>query len=141
MATMRDSVAEKVDKISAHHESLKSRRFGFLVRPLTLAIGWLVVTIGLVTIPFPGPGWLTVFVGVGVLSLEVHWAHRLLGWGVHKYEAFFAWYRKQSRANRYSIITATCAVAWVAVGGATFVAWKMGAIPALDPVIEAMVSS
>lgn len=141
MGSMRETVAEKVGKISAHHEALKTKKLGFLVRPATLAIGWLIVIIGIITIPFPGPGWLTVFVGVGILSLEVHWAHRLLEWGVHQYERFFSWFRRQPKTNRYGIVAGTCAVAWVAVGASTYIAWQMGAVPALDPVMEAMANS
>jgi uncharacterized protein (TIGR02611 family) len=41
-------------------------------------IGTLVVALGLVTIPLPGPGWLTVIAGLFVLATEFVWAERLL---------------------------------------------------------------
>lgn len=42
-------------------------------------IGTLMVIAGLVMIPLPipGPGWVTFFLGLGVLSTEFEWAHRV----------------------------------------------------------------
>lgn len=39
--------------------------------------GGLVVAAGIVMIPSPGPGWLVVFAGLGILATEFHWAHRI----------------------------------------------------------------
>ncbi|AKE40606.1 TIGR02611 family protein [Corynebacterium kutscheri] len=140
MGSMRDAVSEKVDNIRLHHHGLKTHRLGFLIRPCTLAAGWIITIVGLIAIPLPGPGWLTVFVGIGVLSLELHWAKRLLNWGVRFYERFFAWYHIQSKKVRYGLVAATCACAWIAVIGVLFISWKVGAIPALNPVIEAVLN-
>jgi uncharacterized protein (TIGR02611 family) len=41
-------------------------------------VGGLIVGVGLVTIPLPGPGWLTVIAGLFVLATEFTWAERLL---------------------------------------------------------------
>lgn len=136
MASMRDAVAQKVQAIEQRHQAMKQKRFGFLVRPAVLIIGWVVVIVGLITIPFPGPGWLTVFVGVGILSLEVKWAHRLLDWGIKKYEQFFDWYQGKNKPTRYFIIFLICLCVWIAVGSAMFGAWYFGAFPALDPVMD-----
>jgi uncharacterized protein (TIGR02611 family) len=43
-------------------------------RVLNLALGWLVVVVGVVLIPLPGPGWLVVGIGLLILSREVRWA-------------------------------------------------------------------
>src|ERR1700761_7267726 len=40
--------------------------------------GLVVIAIGVVLIPLPGPGWLIVFLGLGIWSTEYAWAHRLL---------------------------------------------------------------
>ncbi|GGG75125.1 TIGR02611 family protein [Corynebacterium pelargi] len=135
MGSMRDAVAERVERLERNHQALKQRRYGFLVRPLVLTLGTLIVIVGLITIPFPGPGWLTVFIGIGVLSLEVHWAARLLGWGVTSYDRFSTWYQPQPKKVRYSIISGTVLAAWITVLGITWVGWKMGMFPALDPVL------
>jgi uncharacterized protein (TIGR02611 family) len=40
--------------------------------------GALVIAFGLVTVPLPGPGWLTVIAGLFLLATEFTWAERLL---------------------------------------------------------------
>ncbi|NLG45836.1 TIGR02611 family protein [Gordonia sp. (in: high G+C Gram-positive bacteria)] len=42
-------------------------------------VGTLMVLAGMVMIPLPipGPGWVTFFLGLGVLSTEFAWAHRV----------------------------------------------------------------
>jgi len=42
------------------------------------AIGVMVVAVGIVLLPLPGPGWLIIFAGLGILSSEYEWAGRLL---------------------------------------------------------------
>jgi uncharacterized protein (TIGR02611 family) len=41
-------------------------------------VGSLVLVIGLILIPLPGPGWLIVFAGLAILAREYVWAERLL---------------------------------------------------------------
>lgn len=53
-------------------------------------VGLAVVVLGLILVPFPGPGWLVVFLGLAIWASEFEWAQRLLhrarltlhGWGV-----------------------------------------------------------
>lgn len=49
------------------------------------ALGGLLVVVGLVLVPLPGPGWAIVFSGVAVLGSEFPWAERLL----HRVRALF----------------------------------------------------
>ena len=51
-----------------------------LYRVVITVLGSLIVLIGLVLVPLPGPGWLIVFIGLTVLGSEYHWARRMLGW-------------------------------------------------------------
>lgn len=46
-------------------------------RVLIAVVGGIVVVIGLVLVPLPGPGWLIVFLGVAVLGTEFPAARRL----------------------------------------------------------------
>jgi uncharacterized protein (TIGR02611 family) len=41
-------------------------------------VGALIVAVGIVAIPLPGPGWLIVITGLFVLATEFLWAERLL---------------------------------------------------------------
>lgn len=47
-------------------------------RALITVAGFLVVIVGLLLIPLPGPGWLIVFGGLAILATEYVWAQRLL---------------------------------------------------------------
>jgi uncharacterized protein (TIGR02611 family) len=40
-------------------------------------LGTIIIVVGLVLVPLPGPGWLIVFLGVAVLGTEFASAHRL----------------------------------------------------------------
>ena len=40
--------------------------------------GWVLVVVGIVLIPLPGPGWLVVGIGLLVLGREVRWARGAL---------------------------------------------------------------
>ncbi len=51
-----------------------------LYRAAVAAAGTAMVVVGLVMVPLPGPGWLVVFFGLGVLATEFPWAGRLLAW-------------------------------------------------------------
>jgi len=37
--------------------------------------------LGLALVPLPGPGWLIVFLGLGIMATEFAWAERLLDFG------------------------------------------------------------
>lgn len=43
-------------------------------------VGFIIVAGGLVLLPLPGPGWLIIFLGIGVWATEFAWAGRLLRW-------------------------------------------------------------
>lgn len=51
-----------------------------LYKVIVTILGALVVVVGLLLVPLPGPGWLIVFVGLTILGSEYHWARRLLSW-------------------------------------------------------------
>lgn len=53
--------------------------------------GGSVVVVGLILVPYPGPGWLIVFAGLAILSREFTWAKRLLSWARQKYDGFQSW--------------------------------------------------
>jgi uncharacterized protein (TIGR02611 family) len=43
-----------------------------------MVAGFLLLGIGIVLLPLPGPGWLVIALALGVLSTEFEWARRLL---------------------------------------------------------------
>jgi uncharacterized protein (TIGR02611 family) len=50
---------------------------GRLYRIAVAIVGVLVILVGLALVPLPGPGWLIVAVGLGILALESDRAERL----------------------------------------------------------------
>lgn len=38
------------------------------------------IVVGIVLLPLPGPGWVIIFAGLGLLATEYEWAQRLLGY-------------------------------------------------------------
>ncbi|USN96941.1 MAG: TIGR02611 family protein [Candidatus Nomurabacteria bacterium] len=73
-------------------------------------IGGLVVIVGIILIPYPGPGWLVVFTGLGILSTEYDFARRWLTYGRAKYDAWNVWTGKQSFIVKALIWLSTAAV-------------------------------
>ena len=47
-------------------------------RIFRIVFGFTLVTLGVAMFVTPGPGWLTVLLGLGVLAAEFMWARRLL---------------------------------------------------------------
>jgi uncharacterized protein (TIGR02611 family) len=76
-------------------------------------VGSIVLLVGLIAIPYPGPGWLIVFAGLGILATEYDWAKRLLTYARGKYDAWEAWVKRQPRKSKLLIglLTALIVVA------------------------------
>ena len=59
-------------------------------------IGTLVVGAGIVLIPFPGPGWAIVILGLAIWALEFAWAQNLLEFTKRHVRGWTAWIRRQT---------------------------------------------
>ena len=93
----------------------------FAYRIVVALIGLVVLVVGIVAIPYPGPGWAIVFIGLAVLATEFDWSRRLLAYTRRRYDAVMAWFRRQGR--------------WVQALGAALTAavvvttlWLLGAV-------------
>lgn len=84
-------------------------------RIATAIIGGAVVLIGLVLIPYPGPGWLIVFAGLAILAIEFVWAQRLLDQLRGKYEAWLVWLKRQRLTTRIFFLVVTGLVVIVTI--------------------------
>jgi uncharacterized protein (TIGR02611 family) len=75
-------------------------------------IGGVVLLAGIVMIPYPGPGWVVVFAGLGILSTEYDWAKRVLHFAKGKYDAWQNWLKKQNSVVKalFWILTALVVV-------------------------------
>lgn len=72
-------------------------------------VGGLIVVLGLITIPLPGPGWLTVIAGLFVLATEFTWAERLLEFTRRHVKRWTEWVAAQPVWVRLLLAAATAA--------------------------------
>ena len=82
-------------------------------RILVGVVGTAVLITGIITIPYPGPGWLIVFAGLAILGTEFHWAQRLRRALHHRYQAWTRWLRRQPHGLRLLLMALTGAVVLV----------------------------
>ena len=70
-------------------------------------VGTVVLLVGIVAIPYPGPGWLIVFAGLAILATEFDWAERLLRFARGKYDLWVQWIARQSLPIRLAVLAFT----------------------------------
>lgn len=58
-------------------------------------VGLVVLGLGILAIPYPGPGWAIVFIGLAILATEFEWAHRALKYTRERYDRFMDWFKRQ----------------------------------------------
>ncbi|MBC7442035.1 MAG: TIGR02611 family protein [Ramlibacter sp.] len=75
-------------------------RIRWLYRFTVGILGALVVVIGLLLVPLPGPGWLIVFLGIAILGTEFPAAHRVGALLRRILTAVWAWWKSRRAAAR-----------------------------------------
>src|SRR5215212_8596946 len=90
----RGSSVEVLDRIRANPTGRLALKVGIGV------FGGLVVALGIVLIPFPGPGWAIVIVGLAILALEFAWAKNLLEFTKRHVQSWTHWVGRQSLPTR-----------------------------------------
>ncbi len=68
-------------------------------RWIIAVVGATILIIGIALLVLPGPGWLTVIVGLGILGSEYVWARRLLRKVRHEIKDIQQLVRKEIRAR------------------------------------------
>jgi uncharacterized protein (TIGR02611 family) len=110
------------NRLGHHRSRLRDRPVAdFLYRVAVAVVGFSVLAVGIVAIPYPGPGWAIVFLGLAILASEFYWAKRTLGYTKRHYDNAMDWLRRQPW--------------WVQALGALFTAavvvltlWMLGAL-------------
>ncbi len=64
----------------------------FVYRIVVGVVGLVVFAVGIIAIPYPGPGWAIVFIGLGILATEFEWARRLLAYAKERYDKAMDWF-------------------------------------------------
>lgn len=78
-------------------------------------VGGVVVLLGLVMVPYPGPGWLVVFAGLAILSTEFEQAQRVLDHAKDKYDLWQEWVGRQSLSIKILVWSVTAVVVVVTI--------------------------
>ncbi len=119
--------------MSAHVTGIKHRFAGgrdrirnrpvvdFAYRVAVGVVGFVVLVVGIAAIPYPGPGWAIVFVGLAILASEFYWAHRTLAYTRRRYDSVMFWMRRQSWWVQVIGVLFTAAVVVVTL-------WLLGAL-------------
>lgn len=82
-------------------------------------LGGLVVALGIVLIPFPGPGWAIVILGLAIWAVEFVWAKHLLHFTKKHVQAWTHWALSRPLPLRALLgligLVFICAVLWTSV--------------------------
>ncbi len=65
------------------------------VRLIIVVLGLLIIAVGIVLLPLPGPGWVIIFGGLAIWSLEFTWAARLRRFAMREVSKWTAWVGRQ----------------------------------------------
>jgi uncharacterized protein (TIGR02611 family) len=104
----------------ARRERLIATRSGRLTMQVVVGVvGTLVVAIGLVLVPLPGPGWLIVLGGLAIWAVEFAWARNLLTFTRHRLQWWWHWLGRQHWTLRVLVglsgIVLVAAVTWASL--------------------------
>ena len=89
------------EQLQSIRERIRTTRTGRLTLQIVVAVlGLVVVLLGILLIPFPGPGWLIVIGGLAIWAIEFVWAQRLLTFTKDRLEEWWKWLRRQHWAVR-----------------------------------------
>ena len=98
----------------------------FTYRIVVGVVGLAVLGVGILAIPYPGPGWAIVFVGLAILATEFEWARHALAWTRRQYDRVMDWFKAQGwwvQAIGF-VLTAVVVVATLWLFGA--LSWTAG---------------
>lgn len=116
---------DRLRSLRARVRAVPGGRIAWRVGVTITGIG--VILIGIVLLPLPGPGWLIIFAGLGILATEYVWAAELLRLARRLFQRWTGWLLAQPRWTQRAVGLVTFAVI-VAVAWA---AWYAGGTPGL----------
>ena len=139
--TERDSVTTSViaagrkrgGRLRTALDLIRANPTGRVALRIFIAVaGAIVVAVGVVLIPLPGPGWLLVIAGLAIWGVEFHWAKRLLGFTRRNVQRWTRWIGAQI----WPIRLAVGAVGLAFVSTMVWLSLKLGL--GIDVIAEAL---
>ena len=70
----------------------------FVYRVIVIGLGGVFLLAGIIMLVTPGPGWLFIFLGLGLWGTEFTWAHRFNVWA--KAKVLGIWYDVRAKRER-----------------------------------------
>jgi len=78
LETALEAAVEAEFATGVHEETVEAARRHIIFRLGRMTLGFTILILGLLAIPLPGPGWLIVGLGLGILAQDFVWAERTL---------------------------------------------------------------
>jgi uncharacterized protein (TIGR02611 family) len=75
---LREAAIEAEYETGVREDTEEQARASIHVRLARMTLGTLLLIAGVLMLALPGPGWLTIFAGLAVLSKDVAWAERAM---------------------------------------------------------------
>lgn len=106
--------------LHARLDRVRRTRSGRLTLKVVIGVvGFAVMALGFVLIPFPGPGWAIVLAGLAILALEFAWAHRLFTFTKRQLTRWLHWVGRQHWTVKFLIglagLVFVACVVWASV--------------------------
>lgn len=104
----------------------------FIYRTVVGVVGTTVLAVGVVAIPYPGPGWAIVFLGLAILATEFRFARVALRFIKERYDAVMEWFSRQHIAVKALSAGFTTAIVVATLWGLGALYWA-GGLVGFDP--------
>ena len=75
---LREAALEAERQTGEHEDTADEARAHVTIRVARMSAGTAVLIAGAILLPLPGPGWVVIALGLGILSKDVVWAERTL---------------------------------------------------------------
>nr|WP_231978880.1 TIGR02611 family protein [Streptomyces sp. TLI_053] len=110
----------------APHFIRRSRPLHLSWQVAVFLVGLAVVVLGVIMLPLPGPGWVVIFLGMGIWATEFVWAQLALRWTRRKV-AEAAQKALDPKVRRRNLTLTAIGVAVIAALGGWYL-WKYGLV-------------
>jgi uncharacterized protein (TIGR02611 family) len=118
----KEAAKDSVDQVRSFRARVRSTRAGRISWRIGVTIlGVGIIAGGIVLLPLPGPGWLIIFAGLGLLATEYEWAARLLRYARRTVSRWTTWVSNQGRGVQLLIGFAGLVLLAALVAGAWWV--------------------
>jgi uncharacterized protein (TIGR02611 family) len=116
----------RVERFLERHRRTRVGRL--YVRIVLTALGLAVIAVGIILLPLPGPGWVIIFFGMAIWSLEYRWAARLRRFTMRQVSAWTKWLGRQPWWMRTLVVLGLLLVIGAIVVGSAIVSLGPDAI-------------